>query len=135
MSHSPTRRKQAEFLAERRRRREAARQAVIDRAAAQLRPIIPIWNAQAAGGELWFYPTIGGAVIAGFPFLDFYCPGCLQCGTVDLRQIDRHPSASLQSLIPALSCRRCTPNPPFAQLAGLRQPPPLVWPPPGQAPL
>jgi hypothetical protein len=37
-------------------------------------------------------------------------------GSIDLRTLDRHPGASISSLIPSLSCRRCSPNPPFARL-------------------
>jgi hypothetical protein len=33
--------------------------------------------------------------------------------------LDRHRRATIESLIPALSCRRCSPNPPFAKLLGL----------------
>ena len=38
---------------------------------------------------------------------------------IDLRRIDRHPGASVESLIPQLSCQRCSPHPPFARLIGL----------------
>jgi hypothetical protein len=37
-------------------------------------------------------------------------------GSVDLRTLDRHPGASISSLIPSLSCRRCPPHAPFAKL-------------------
>jgi hypothetical protein len=37
-------------------------------------------------------------------------------GYVDLRTLDRHPAASISSLIPSLSRRQCSPNPPFAKL-------------------
>lgn len=35
---------------------------------------------------------------------------------IDLRTLDRHPGASISSLIPSLSCRRCSPNAPFVRL-------------------
>ena len=38
-----------------------------------------------AGGLSGFYPTIGAAIAAGFPWLTFSCPGCRMVGTVDLR--------------------------------------------------
>jgi hypothetical protein len=39
--------------------------------------IVEIWNARQAGGRaLWFYPTIGAAIAAGFPWLTYSCPGC-----------------------------------------------------------
>src|SRR5262249_23875061 len=39
--------------------------------------------------------------------------------TIDLRTLDRHPDAAVTSLIPALSCRSCRPNAPFAELVRL----------------
>lgn len=36
-----------------------------------------------------------------------------------LRTLDRHPDAAVTSLIPALSCRSCRPNAPFAELMRL----------------
>jgi hypothetical protein len=42
-------------------------------------------------------------------------------GDVDLRQLDRHPRASVEGLIPALSCRRCRPQAPFVRLTGLER--------------
>jgi len=38
---------------------------------------------------------------------------------IDLRGLDRHPYAAVSSLIPALSCRSCRPNAPFAELVRL----------------
>ena len=81
------------------------------------RKVIAIWNGrQKAGVELWFYPTIGAAITAGCPLLSFYCPACGQVAEVDLRKIDRHHGATIENLIPALSCKRCRPNAPFAKL-------------------
>src|SRR5262249_33501956 len=39
--------------------------------------------------------------------------------SVNLRTLDRHPDAAVSSLIPALSCRSCRPNAPFAELVRL----------------
>ena len=36
--------------------------------------------------------------------------------SVDLRTLDRHPGAAISSLIPSVSCRRCSPNSPFGKL-------------------
>jgi len=38
---------------------------------------------------------------------------------IDLRTLDRHRDAAVTSLIPALSCRSCRPNAPFAELVRL----------------
>lgn len=101
--------------AEAAKRAEAERRAIVD-----AQKIVSIWNARQAGGrELWFYPTIGAAIAAGYPWLSFSCPACQQVGTVDLRTLDRHPGAAISSLIQALSCRRCVPNAPFPKLERL----------------
>jgi hypothetical protein len=87
------------------KRAEAERNAI-----AEAEKIVAIWNARQAGGRaLWFYPTIGAAIAAGVPWLSFSCPACGQFGSVDLRTLDRHPGASISSLIPSVSCRRCSP--------------------------
>jgi hypothetical protein len=82
--------------------------------------IVDIWNSRMAGGlELFFSPSIRAAIVARKPILTFYCPACQVTGDLDLRKVDRHPGASITSLIPALSCRRCVPTAPFAKLTGL----------------
>jgi hypothetical protein len=97
-----------------------ARDAVTAKAAREAKRVVGIWNARhAVNRDLWFYPTIGAAIAAECPWLRFYCPACRQIGEVDLRKLDRHRGATIESLIPALSCRRCSPNPPFAKLLGL----------------
>ena len=68
-----------------------------------------------------FYPTIGAAIAARRYFLICECPACEQRGCVDLRKIDRHRGASIESLIPVLSCRECRPHAPFAKIIGLRK--------------
>jgi hypothetical protein len=108
-------RERAAALAAEAAKRQQAERAAIDEA----RKIVAIWNARQAGGRaLWFYPTIGAAIVAGFPWLSFSCPACRQIGEVDLRTLDRHPAASISSLIPAISCR-CSPHAPFAKLEKL----------------
>jgi hypothetical protein len=97
------------------KRTEAERKAI-----AEAQKIVAIWNARQAGGRaLWFYPTIGAAIAAGLPWLSFSCPACGQFGSVDLRTLDRHHGAAISSLIPSVSCRRCSPNAPFARLETL----------------
>jgi hypothetical protein len=74
---------------------------------------------EAGGHAVWFYPTIGAAIAAGLPWLSFSCQACGQFGSIDLPTLDRHPGASISSLIPSVSCRRCSPNAPFARLETL----------------
>ena len=97
------------------KRAEAERKAQTD-----AQKIVAIWNARQAGGQaLWFFPTIAAAIAAGLPWLSFSSPACGQWGAVDLRALDRHPGAAISSLIPSVSCRRCSPSAPFARLETL----------------
>jgi hypothetical protein len=66
-----------------------------------------------------FSPTIGAAIATGYWFIWVRCPACRTINTIDLRTLDRHGEAALTSLIPALSCRGCRPNAPFAELVRL----------------
>jgi hypothetical protein len=94
-----------------------ARAAVEAKDEREAKRVVAIWNARRAKGRhLWFHLTIGAAVIAERPWLTFVCPACQVIGQVDLRTLDRHPAATVESLIPSLSCRRCVPNAPFVRL-------------------
>ena len=46
-------------------------------------------------------------------------PACRTIGDVDLRKLDWHRGAAVTALTPALSCRSCRPNAPFAELVCL----------------
>ena len=82
--------------------------------------LIAAWNErQAKRTPMLFSPTIGAAITAGYWFLWVRCPACRTINAVDLRTIDRHADAAVTSLIPALSCRSCRPNAPFAELVRL----------------
>jgi hypothetical protein len=82
--------------------------------------LVTTWNArQEAHMPMLFSPTIGAAVAARCWFLWVRCPACRTTQSVDLRAIDRHPDATVTSLIPALSCRSCRPHAPFAELLRL----------------
>jgi len=48
----------------------------------------------------------GDAVIAGMPWLDVFCPGC-RTGRAIIRAIDRHPLASVGSLVLGLRWSWC----------------------------
>jgi hypothetical protein len=97
-----------------------ARDVVTASAAGEAKLVVSIWNAKhAANRDLCFYPAIGAAIATKCPWLHFYCPACRQIGEVDLRKLNRHRGAMIERLIPALSYRRCSPNPPFAKLLGL----------------
>jgi hypothetical protein len=113
----PNRRAQERERAAARAAAEVKRAEAERKAIAEAERIVAIWNARQAGGRaLWFYPTKGAAIAVGLPWLSFSCPACGQFGSVDLRSLDRHPGGAISSLIPSLSCRRCSPNAPFARL-------------------
>src|SRR6202158_3879374 len=82
--------------------------------------LIAVWNErQAKRMPMLFSPTIGAAITAGCWFLWVRCPACRTTHAIDLRTLDRHREAAVTSLIPALSCRSCRPNAPFAELVQL----------------
>jgi hypothetical protein len=114
-----------------RRKMEADRKAKADAEAAVRRAtdaqvledaerLIAAWNErQAKRMPMLFSPTIGAAITAGYWFLWVRCPACRTVNAIDLRTLDRHRDAAVTSLIPALSCRSCRPNAPFAELVQL----------------
>jgi hypothetical protein len=82
--------------------------------------LVVLWNErQERGMPMLFAPTIGAAIAAGFWFLWVRCPACRTINAIDVRTLDRHHDAAGTSLIPALSCRSCRPNAPFAELVRL----------------
>src|SRR5262245_35744087 len=82
--------------------------------------LIAAWNErQAIRAPMIYSPTIGAAIRAGYWFLWVRCPACRTINAIDLRTLDHHHNAAVTSLIPALSCRSCRPNAPFAELVRL----------------
>jgi len=66
------------------------------------------WNTRlSSGGDPDPSPSLGTALTGGFRWLQVVCPDCRTLGEVDLALLDRHPEASISSLVPSLSCRRC----------------------------
>jgi hypothetical protein len=82
--------------------------------------LITVWNErQDKRMPILFSPTIGAAISGRYWFLWVRCPACRTIQAIDLRTLDRHHDAAVTSLIPALSCRSCRPNAPFAELVWL----------------
>ena len=101
-------------------REAAARRATDAQVLEDAERLIAGWNErQAKRMPMLFSPTIGAAIRAGYWFLWVRCPACRTTNAIDLRALDRHPDAAMTSLIPALSCRSCRPNAPFAELVRL----------------
>jgi hypothetical protein len=67
---------------------------------------------------LWS-PTIRAALVAGTPWLDVFCPGCVTSRAIDLRTVDRHPLASVGTLVLGLRCSWCPGSAPMPKLLGL----------------
>jgi hypothetical protein len=74
----------------------------------EARRVIERWNQALAAwrGMLWS-PTIRAAPVAAMPWMDVYCAGCCTCRVIDIRTIDRHPLASVGSLVLGLRCSWC----------------------------
>jgi hypothetical protein len=82
--------------------------------------LVADWNErQSKHMPMLFSPTLEAAILARHYFLWVCCPARRTTAAVDLRWIDRHRGATVTSLIPALSCRGCRPNAPFAELVRL----------------
>jgi hypothetical protein len=78
----------------------AKRQAADAAARAEAKGVIDRWNEQlAASRNISWSPTIRAALIAGTPWLDVFCPGCRTSRTIDLCTVDRHPLASVGTLV------------------------------------
>jgi hypothetical protein len=98
----------------------ASRRATDAQALEDAERLIAAWNErQAKRMPMLFSPTIGAAITACCWFLWVRCPACRTTNAIDLRTLDRHRDAAVTSLIPALSCRSCRPNAPFAELVRL----------------
>src|SRR5690242_11045668 len=101
MSHSPSRQNIDRYYREERERAAAARAEEQAKASAYAARIVALWNVRAGlKRPPSFYPTIATAVAAGAPWLIYACPACGQVGEFDLRRAERHPEASISSLIP-----------------------------------
>jgi hypothetical protein len=68
--------------------------------------------------------TRRAALLAGTPWLDVFCLGCGTSRAIDLRTIDRHPLASLGTLVLGLRCSWCPVSAPLPRLVGLFALPP-----------
>jgi hypothetical protein len=71
---------------------------------------------QAKRMPMLFSPTIGAAITVRYWYLWVRCPACRTINAINLRTLDRHHGAAVTTPIPALSCRSCRPNAPFAEL-------------------
>jgi hypothetical protein len=85
------------------------------------------WNEQlVASRDMLWSPTIRAALIAGTPWLDVFCPGCGTSWAIDLRKVDRHPLASVATLVLGLRCSWCPETAPMPRILGLHALPPAA---------
>jgi hypothetical protein len=103
----------------------AKRNATDKAARAEAKAIVDRWNEQLASGrDMLWSPTIRAALLADMPWLDVFCPGCGTSRALDLRIIDRHPLASVGTLVLGLRCSWCPVSAPMPKLLGLHALPP-----------
>jgi hypothetical protein len=89
--------------------------------------VVDRWNRRlATGRDMLWSPTIRAALLAGTPWLDVFCPGCGTSRAIDLRTVDRHPLASVGTLVLGLRCSWCPGSAPMPKLLGLCALPPAV---------
>jgi hypothetical protein len=86
--------------------------------------VIDRWNRRLANRDRLWSPTIRAALIAGTPRLDVFCPGCGTSRAIDLRTVDRHPLASVDTMVLGLRCSWCPGSAPMPKLLGLYALPP-----------
>ena len=81
------------------------------------------WQSQGHQAENTINCTGGGVIEPRIHLTQaailFWKTGPPLTNAIDLRTLDRHRDAAVTSLIPALSCRSCLPNAPFAELVRL----------------
>src|SRR5262249_19247201 len=89
--------------------------------------VVEQWNASLAAGQgtMWA-PTLRAAIPPGSPGLDIYCPGCRTSRAIDIRTVDRHPLASVGSLVLGLRCSWCPGSAPMPEITGLHAFPPAA---------
>jgi hypothetical protein len=106
-------------------RRDAA-----DRAArAEAEAVVQRWNDQLAlSRDMLWSPTIRAALLAGKPWLDVFCPGRGTSRAIDLRKVDRHPLASVATLVLGLRCSWGPETAPMPRILGLLAVPPVAKP-------
>jgi hypothetical protein len=99
-----------------------------DRAArAETELVVDRWNRRlATSRDMLWSPTIPAALLAGTPWLDVFCPGCGTSRAIDLRKVDRHPLASVATLVLGLRCSWCPESAPMPRILGVHALPPVA---------
>src|ERR1700749_1182989 len=67
--------------------------------------VVDRWNRRlAAGRDMLWSPTIRAALLAGTPWLYVFCPSCGTSRPIYRRTLDRHPLASVGTMVLGLRC-------------------------------
>jgi hypothetical protein len=107
--------------------KNAKRQVADAAARTEAKAVIERWNEKlVASRDMLWSPTIRAALIAGTPWLDVFCPGCGTSRAIDLRKVDRHPLASVATLVLGLRCSWCPESAPTPKILGLHAFPPAA---------
>jgi hypothetical protein len=107
--------------------KNAKRQVADAAARTEAKAVIERWNEKlVASRDMLWSPTIRAALIAGTPWLDVFCPGCGTSRAIDLRKVDRHPLASVATLVLGLRCSWCPESAPMPRILGLQPLPPAA---------
>jgi hypothetical protein len=104
----------------------AAKPQVADAAArAEAKAVIERWNEQlSASRDVLWSPSIRAALIAGTPWLTCSARAAARAG--QLRKVDRHPLASVATLVLGLRCSWCPESAPMPRILGLHALPPAA---------
>jgi hypothetical protein len=87
---------------------------------ADAKAVVDRWNEQLADDrDMLWSPTLRAALLTGTPWLDIFCASCGTSKSIDLRTIDRHPLASVGTLVLGLRCSWCSRAAPMPKLLGL----------------
>jgi hypothetical protein len=102
----------------------AKRQVAGAAARAEAKAVIERWNEQLAPAA-----TCCGRRRSGLrrsQGRDVFCPGCGTSRAIDLRKVDRHPLASVATLVLGLRCSWCPELAPMPRILGLHALPPIA---------
>jgi hypothetical protein len=99
-----------------RKARELSERTRLKRATA--RHTMALWNTALAGWRTIFYPSVGTALSTGCNWLHVVCPPVSRWARSICAQLAFTPSASIGTVVRAMSCKRCSPHPPFARAIG-----------------
>jgi hypothetical protein len=89
--------------------------------------VVEHWKGEIARGSyILCSPTIQAAIMAGMLWLDIYWPDWRTSHAIDIRTTDRHPFASVGSVVLGLRCSWRPGCAPMPKIVGLHPLPPAA---------